>query len=146
MKILKNNYLDNQEKNDKQRFTCEYCDSELEIEKDELEIGKCGLYEFTCPCCNRVNIIDDGIKLDENNLEYPKHFYDFSHDNIDDVSDKEINECIKKCIKTVKNGESYSSIATKNVIVIATPYNDGYDKYINIIVAKNYQDVDIDFD
>ena len=35
------------------RLECEYCGSELEVDKEDLDVGPLGAMFFTCPVCGK---------------------------------------------------------------------------------------------
>lgn len=111
MKVLKNNYKEtiNGHTNSviesyPRKLKCEKCGSELEYDREDLEVGVYGAMHVRCPLCEYLNMLDgneNDIKLTKDNIEFPIHF---SHSSIEtgavdtinnDNIKKEINRAIE---------------------------------------------------
>lgn len=145
MKIIKNNITNEKETNSNFpiKAMCEHCGSEIELEERDVEVGVLGLYEFVCPCCSKTSCVDDGIELTSENLEFPKHYYNFSYGK--NVSNEKINQYVKECIDVLRNSdeEDFYYIRTGNVYVGVRRF-DGDEEFC-ITVAKGYYEVDIPY-
>lgn len=146
MKILKKESVENNSKFP-MRCTCEYCESELEVDKNDVEIGELGLFKYKCPVCLKLNDLDgEGINLTVENIEYPRHFFDFNNGKC--VDNEEINKDIKRLVNSLRNSND------KNDTVRYTSYGDLFifvqklydDEEYYIMVAKGYKDSYIPFE
>lgn len=115
---------------------CE-CGAELEYDKDDIHIGALGCYHITCPICGKEIMLDEekGIELDENNLKFPTHYFDYKNGN--KIEDERINEWVRKCIKYLKENEDefYTFIGSGNTMVFVFKLEDDEEYYIH--VSKN---------
>src|SRR5574344_224645 len=120
---------------------CEYCNAELEVDKEDAHIGEYGLYDYIYPCCNMKNTIDDGIDLTKDNLQFPIHYYSFNDGK--DIPDEKINKWVKVCIeKLEEDKESYISwTGTGNTKVFVQKFEK--DNEYSITVCKGYYEVEI---
>lgn len=145
MKVIKNN----NEKEVKSKFPmkviCEHCESEIELEENDAEVGTYGLYFFTCPCCCGLSEADDGIDLTSENLDFPKHYYHFG--NGAHISDKEIDAYVKECINSLRNSTDknfyHTCTGSGDTIVHVRRYDD--DENFVIDVCRNYYEVEIPY-
>lgn len=147
MKVIKNN--NNNVKETKSKFPmkviCEHCKSEIELEENDVEVGKLGLYYFNCPCCGELSDINDGIDLTSENLDFPKHYYHFG-DGVH-ISDKEINSYVKECINSLRNSTDenfyHTCTGSGDTIVHVSRYDDDENFVIN--VCRNYYETEIPY-
>jgi hypothetical protein len=83
----------------------------------------------------------DGVELNSSNVEFPKHFYRF--ENGVDIPDREIQDWVRRCLQQAEeSNEPYGYFfhtGSGNSMVILMGYEDEY----NIIVAKNYYELNI---
>ena len=96
-----------------QKVECEYCETELEIDKEDIIIGVLGMPYIKCPVCKRMaNVMDygiDGIDITKDNIEFPKHFFhsidgvDLTNDEIQLLALYMKHEWIKRCIASWEN-------------------------------------------
>ena len=116
------------------RTKCEYCNAELEVDKEDAYTGEYGLYDYICPCCNMKNTIDDGIDLTKDNLQFPIHYHSFNDGK--DISNEEVDKWVKECIEKIeKDKESYISwTGTGNTKVFVQKF-DGDNEY-SVTVSK----------
>ncbi len=121
MNVLKNNYNGNYNIADEavlpveevifpRELTCENCESELEYEKDDIEIGEYGYAFVACPCCGYKNYLEDDrfdINLTINNVEFPNHFVHISKENgaVDVCNNEYVKEYINKAINYFRNNK-----------------------------------------
>lgn len=145
MKVIKNNIANEKETKFPMKAICEYCGSEIELEENDVEVGEFGLYFFTCPCCGGLSDADDGIDLTSENLDFPKHYYDFSDGK--NIPNEEINRYVKECINSLRNStdENFYHTCTGggDTIVHVRRYDDDENFVIN--VCKNYYEVEIPY-
>jgi hypothetical protein len=82
----------------------------------------------------------DGIELDENNVEYPKHFY-LMGENAKDISNEQIQSWVRQCLSRLAVCEDgdYTLSGSGNTIVFAFKSEEEY----TIYVAKNYSELSI---
>ena len=117
------------------------CGCKFECEKSDMSIGYCGFYHVTCPACERDVYMEDiePLKIDENNLLFPAHFYYFDEDAVD-VSNEVIQKWAREQIKDLKTrGGDFDISSSGNAIIITLDVGDEY----YTMVAKNYWDLAI---
>ena len=136
MEIIVNNYKNSFN----EEYICEECNSILKYNTHDIEIDDSGDKYIICPCCGHKCL----LATTENNIEFPKDFYEFGGTNIKsvDVSNDEITDNIKKCIKWLKENpsEPFRYIAYGNMFLCVFNHEDEY----YIMVSKNYFDTGID--
>ena len=135
MRVIENNYNANPKDYQKPtRVICEKCNSKVDIEDSDLEVGEYGCKYWTC-ICGHKNYIDNGITLTEANVQYPQHFAQYTDCCV--LSDDETNKYMKTAISGLKKGIDYSYAGSADTIVIAFKCDD--DEYeADVIVAKDY--------
>jgi len=144
MKIIK-------EKNKKQlfpmRISCEHCDSELEIEQEDLSYDfSFRKYEddieypyITCPVCNqkqRIKCDEIQFKTTYDNLEYPNHFR--SSVNGINIEDDEIVRYIRRGIDHLHRypENCFYYIESGNTFICI--FNNINENNYYVIVCKNF--------
>lgn len=129
------------EENKVYREACDKCGTTLEFEKNDARIGECGCHYVTCPRCHNDVYSDElePIKLDENNIQFPTHFWKFG--NGVNIEDEKVQQWVREGLSKIKANKDmpFWIAASGNTQVIILNYEDEY----NIIVAKNYYDCDI---
>ena len=123
------------------RTSCEYCDTELELDESDVHISSYGLYDYICPCCNMKNKLDEGIDLNKDNLQFPIHYYSF--ENGKEVQDEKIDKWVKKGIEYLEEhtDEYLYCTGTGNSKVFVQKLEG--DNVYSITVCKNYYEVEI---
>lgn len=116
MKIIKNNYkLEKENALDEfkrsQYLICQRCNSEFEFDPDDTYIGALGCRYVKCPCCGEEIMLDDGIKLTTDNLQFPTHY--FSYKDGVKLSDEEVNRYVKECIRSLRYSKDKDFYATQ---------------------------------
>ena len=145
MRVLKNNL---QKESDYPKTTiCEYCGSELEYEKSDVEEGIFGCIYVKCPVCGKDTMTDEFITLTADNIKFPVHFNHMSKES----GAKDI--CNEETIKEwTKEGVNYLRIhidqfgwyrASGNLIVFVFRY-DGDEEY-EVMISNDYYEVTIPF-
>jgi hypothetical protein len=123
---------------------CENCESYSEVkEDDEIFYGEFGLPYIHCPECGGEAYIEDeeGIHVDENNLEFPQHFYHFSSSKkAVKISDENLQRMARDVLRRLKGkGENnFTFEATGDSMVIALDFEDE----AMVIVARDYYEFD----
>ena len=82
------------------KITCEHCNSELEVEDDDIQVGTYGMGYVVCPCCGEETYSDelaDYFPLTKDNVEFPTHYS--SSNKAISVDDDTINKWVKECIE-----------------------------------------------
>ena len=138
--IKKINFLDNTNYNfvsEEKELVCEKCKKTFYVDKhDKREYGELGLPYVNCHYCNEKVYIEDenGIDVDNENLEFPNHF--FSFENGVDIDKQRIQDWAREALETlIKNPETkFVHTGSGNTVVIGLQYEDE----IYIIVAKKY--------
>ena len=129
------------------KITCEHCDSELEVEDDDIQVGVYGMGYVVCPCCGEETYSDelaDYFPLTKDNLEFPVHYSSFN--KAVSIDDNTINKWVKECIeKFDPNDENdwvrYTGSGDTMVFVFKFDGDKEYDVY----VCKNYYETFIPF-
>lgn len=137
MKVLN---TDKQEYNSKTVCICDECESEIEVNRSECEIGWNGWAAFDCPVCGeKVYPGKWDLALSESNIEYPLHFHTTKQPSVK-LSNEEISSLVRQAVSALKAKpeQEFAFRATANVIVIALRC-DG-DKEIYIVVSEKYSD------
>lgn len=117
-------------------YTCEECGNNFDA---PTYIGAYGFEYSRCPHCNNEQIIDDGVDLTPDNIQYPTTFHKYDGKNIED---KEINEWVKECLDNINKDVDYTLHAGGDTIVVAFKSDEDY-KTVSVIVAKNYQECEV---
>ena len=131
-----------------QKVVCEYCETELEIDKEDIIIGVLGMPYIKCPVCKRMaNVMDygiDGIDITKDNIEFPRHFF-HSIDGVDLTND-EIREYIGHGIEYFRrNPDSFCyETGTGNTHIMINNYSG--DKNYYVVVTKDYYDTFIPYE
>ena len=138
MKIIQNNY---ENKLDNIEYICEECNSVFQYNDCDISIDADGVESVTCPCCNHRCIVN--TPTTEDNIEFPKSFYQFGiNDGAVKIDDDKITSEIKSSIKWLKDhpDADYRYWATGDTFSCVFNHKDEY----YIMVAKNYFDSYID--
>ena len=130
------------------KITCENCDSELEVEDDDIQVGTHGMGYVVCPCCGEETYADelaDYFQLTKDNVEFPTHYYSFS-DGVH-IDDDTVNKWVKECIEEFDpNDENdwcrFTGRGDTMVFVSKLDEDEEYDVY----VCKNYYETFIPFE
>ena len=159
MKVLKNNYekaMWVREEPKKvepypRQLICEECESELEYEESDLEMGVLGCMHLRCPLCGYNNMVEDNentITLTVDNIEFPTHFWHFSKETgaVDCCNNETIREYIRESIKNLReNKECHNwGYESGNLYVDVTRLDD--DEQYDIVVSNNYYSAYIPFE
>ena len=129
------------------KITCEHCDSELEVEDNDIQVGTHGMGYVVCPCCGEETYADelaDYFQLTKDNVEFPTHYYSFS-DGVhidDDTVNKWIKECIEKFDPNDEN-DWCRFIGSGDTMVIVSKLDE--DEEYDVYVCKNYYETFIPF-
>lgn len=124
------------------RQHCEECHAELEFAFDDTYEGALGARYLKCPVCSREVMTHEleGIELNSNNIEFPKHFFGPGGVNI---QDDEIQKWVRQCLKAAEESDEpygyFLQAGTGNTKVILMAYEDEY----NIIVTRDYYETSV---
>ena len=136
MKIIQNNY------NESEEYICEECNSVFVYDDYDIKFDDFKGEEYViCPCCGHKCITFTPVA--ENNIEFPKSFYQFGVcDGAIKIDDKEITFWIKDCINWLKDNpnESFKYRGSGDTFVCVFNHDDEY----YVMVAKNYFNCSID--
>ena len=129
------------EKEFPQNVTCEYCGTELEIDKEDISIGIAGAWEYICPCCKKINQLDNYDEITKDNLNFPQHYFYFG--NGKDVNNNTINKWVQQCVNYLNDNptEDTESMSSGNTIVTVSRIyetDNEEDEEYYIVVSKNY--------
>lgn len=160
MKVLKNNYNGSKiavayesiiKPKYPRKLECDGCESELEYEESDIEMGVLGCMHVKCPLCGYDNMLDDNehnITLTLNNVEFPTHFFHTSKENgaVDVCNNNKVKKFINNAInyfRANKNDFAYEA-ATGNLTVHVYRYDE--DEDYHVVVSNNYYDTYIPFE
>lgn len=137
----------NKEENETNNKTaiCEKCETEINVLGKERRYGCFGLPYIECPYCGGKAYIEeeDGIYVDETNLEFPQHFFKFGDDQSGaKIKNEEITKWAKNALKKLreqKNSDFYIE-ATGDSCCIGL----NFENEIDVIVCKNYYEFTFD--
>jgi len=122
---------------------CERCNALLEYLNEDVETGAFGCAYVVCLNCGHKTYLDEeeGKLLTIKNIKFPKDFTDHGEGiNIDDI---EINEWVKKCLKTLKKNRKDCSasmeIGMGNTMVFVRKYEDE----CRVWVTRDYYETSI---
>ena len=147
LKDKHNHTIQDESKPKTYKITCEHCDSELEVEDDDIQVGTYGNGYVVCPCCGEETYADelaDYFPLTKDNVKFPTHYYSFNKGvNIDDDT---INKLVKECIERFDHNDEndwcrFAGSGDTMVFVFKFVEDAGYDVY----VCKNYYETFIPF-
>lgn len=150
MRVIKNVNV----KEDKvYQINCEECDSQLEIEKSDIEYyGVYGMSMLHCPCCG-AEIYSGVEELDkeitEDNLEFPQNFHYFNTTpTTKDIDNEQILKWIKECISNIRknlcvNENGFTFVGSGNTVVFVQRFSG--DEEYTVFVCKNYYQTHIPF-
>lgn len=130
--------------------TCENCGSELEIEENDVKIGFAGMAYIDCPVCNKQSFLymdelDETVTKDT--LEFPKHFYHFGEsEDVVRITPEEIKQRINEAIKFFRENPNNFCWHTSSGDTSITVFNFAGDQQYLITVAKDYYELDLDFE
>lgn len=145
MKVIKDNL--NKTEQWPKKIECDYCGSELEVEKDDVAIGALGSPFCECPVCGKKYYFDEDIGIEmvvtKDNIKFPDHFFhsvDGKDLNSDDIK-KYINDGINFFRK---HPEAFTYVSgSGNTCVIIQNYSGDNDYYV--VVTKDYYDTYINY-
>ena len=149
MKVLKRNDVSNEVF----PFTavCNECGSELEVDKEDIYIGRLGAALFKCPVCGgeimlcNYGITDLDIDLTVDNMIFPDHYCHFKAASNDKIDNEDLRKQIRKLIELLRNNPDYLyalSMGTNFAIII---HNDPGDGFYNITIANGYYNTEIPY-
>lgn len=153
MKVLKNNFGKITPSHETviaprypRKHICENCESELEYDKEDLEMGYLGCIHLRCPLCGHENMLvdhEDCILLTKDNVRFPTHYYHFEKKS----DNKElINKYVKEAIEYLRNNkDDFSYFIGSGSVMVHAYRMDGDDEY-NIFVAEDYYEVEVPFE
>lgn len=160
MKVLVDNYKKNNHveankyvNNYPRKMLCECCNSELEYEESDIQIGAFGCATVVCPLCGDTNFIDDSGKeltLTVRNVEFPIHFWHTSKETgaVDVCNNKEVKEAIYRAINYFRNNKNEDEYhwftATGNLYVDVCKMTG--DESYEIMITKDYYSTVIPFE
>lgn len=153
MKVLKDNYSTTEYVEQTNKIVCGDCESELEFDKSDVEIGVSGCAYVKCPLCKHDNFLGDyridgfDLELTVDNLEFPKHFYRFSKaSGAVEITDKEVEKRIHEAIKHLRyNDEQDYYVTSSGDTMVLVLRLDGDESYF-VSVSKDHYNVDIPYE
>jgi hypothetical protein len=157
IKIIENNYKKNnldQNNNHNEnlpiQITCEYCDSKLEITKEDTYIGWLGARFVKCPCCEQETAVNelDGITLTINNIKFPVHFHRINKNmiGVKEISTEEIVQCIKHGVEYFRRHKDEYSWYTSFGDLFLILYRYSGDGEYDVMVTKDFYQTSIPFE
>ena len=128
--------------------TCTECLKQFKVlDDDERDYGEFGCVYVKCPECGARVWLDDeeGLYIDEKNLEFPKHFYQFGKDNGSvHISDEEVNNDVRKVLGYLHNNpeETFYYVGSGDTIIIGLQDEES----IYIYVARDFYEFEATYD
>lgn len=158
MKVLKNNYngiadniISEKSKAYPRKHICEYCESELEYDEEDIYMGEYGCMHFNCPLCGEDNMLDQhekNITLTKDNIEFPTHFHHVCIENgTVECCDEYFKEYINKAIEYFrknKNDFDYGGHITGNFYINVHRYEG--DEIYEVHVSRDFYSAEIPFE
>ena len=129
------------------KITCENCESELEVEDDDIKVGTYGMGYVVCPCCGEKTYPDefaDRFPLTKDNLRFPIHYS--SYNKAIRVDDDTINKWVKECIDRFDPNDENDWLryaGSRDTMVFVFKFDK--DKEYDVYVCKNYYETFIPF-
>ena len=153
MKVIKNNYK-NTKNVQKDIFPllieCENCESEFEIEKEDIYVGALGSYHIECPCCGHEIMLDkpDPLIITKDNLKFPTHFFhtEKSLRNVKEVLPNEIIKEIKRGIEWFRENKDEDNWYTSYGDAFVNVYRYAGDEDYYVLVSKDFYETYIPFE
>ena len=155
MKVIENNYGKGTAHEPKvdtypRKFICEECESVLEYEKSDIEMGVLGCMHLKCPLCGYYNMLDtheDNIKLTKNNVEFPTHFFHTSEENgaVDICNNEEVKRYINRIINNLRENEDVAAHSGSGNLMVYVHKFEGDEEYY-VLVTKDYYETYIPFE
>lgn len=157
MKVLKNNFYELPVvkttiiKSYPRKLICEHCESELEYEKDDMEVGVYGAMHVLCPLCGYNNMLDGNeydVTLTKDNIEFPVHFHHTSKENgaVDICNNEFIKPIINKGINYLRENKDefawYSGSGNTMVYIFRMTGDEEYE----IVVSDSHYSTYIPFE
>lgn len=121
-------------------FICEECGKEFET---ETYIGEDGAEFAICPHCNEVTFVGDGIKLNESNVCYPKHFFQYAGKHTKAMSDEETTKYVRECISKIDKDTDYYIIGSGDTICFAAKSDEDLHE-VTCYVCKKYSECHVE--
>ena len=131
--------------NQKYKVKCPTCNSELEFEKEDVLENWQNYKYITCPNCERSVYLNsknyNKVETILGEIKFPEGF-DSSENGVE-ISDKQINEWVKKAVEHLKkeSENSFYEICSGDTAVIVLKYEDN--TYF-VYVCKGYYQRTID--
>lgn len=95
-----------------------------------------------CPKCGNEEWVGDGVTLTKDNIEFPLHFYQYGkRENSVHISDNEVTERIRRCIKSIENNNIDFSYYMSGDTCIVVFIND--DNEVCVVVGQNYYETNV---
>lgn len=151
MIVLKNKYNHVAQESNKPKtyeITCENCESELEVEDDDIKVGTYGMGYVVCPCCGENTYPDEfanRLSLTKDNLRFPVHYS--SSKKAINVDDDTINKWVRECIEKFDPNDENDWLryaGSGDTMVFVLKFEDDGD--YQIYVCKNYYETFVPFD
>ena len=157
MKVLKNNYgkvaVAHEtiiEPKYPRKLICDECESELEYEKSDIEMGVLGYMHLKCPLCGYDNMLCDNennIVLTKDNVEFPTHFFHTSKDSAVDICNNEqVKKYIHNAISYFRENKEEFAYATGSGNLTVHVYRYSGDEEYYVVISNDYYDTYIPFE
>ena len=121
------------------KLICDMCHAELEVSKEDCQIGWNGWCYAICPCCgDKIYPEAWDALLDEKNIEYPLHFSDT--DNQTKVDDDKIQDAVRKGAKIMRDNPQYESWYWQSGDTLITIFRNDGEKELDVYISKSPQE------
>ena len=132
MQVIKNNF---------ERTSCQNCRSLLQVEPEDIYVGKHGYKCWRCPCCGEENYTDESITLTADNIEYPTHFYLYGDGA--KISDEELTKWVRECASHIDKDCDFWIHSSGDSFVLAYKSDEDLSE-VTVVVAKNFGETEVE--
>lgn len=103
-------------------------------------IGSQGCYFVRCPHCKEEVLLDGGIEITPESINYPTHFYSYEHGK--EIKEDVLNQWVKECVNRLSKDADYAYSGSGDSIVFA--YKSDLDLNLaTVVVARKYSECDV---
>lgn len=117
-------------------YVCEECGEEFEA---ETYIGVDGAEFAICPHCMKETYVDEGIRLNKNNVCFPQHFHKYFGKYTKEISDQKITDWVRNSIANINKENDYYLIASGDTVVFVMKSDQDYHEVTCYVCKKYYE-------
>lgn len=123
---------------DNEIYTCDNCGKDFVL--TDKHIGANGCLYTICPHCHSEEWIDPGIDLDETNICYPQHFFQYT--NGKSIDDQTTTEWVRDCISHLDKESDYYLMSSGDTLCIVVK-SDEESHEATVFVCKKYSECSV---